>query len=225
GCRSRHAALQEAIRDKPLGSEARRERRPYRVEKRCVLYWVFFVERRLQVRKTQTLRRGRVSVPNARYFITICTRKRKPVLCRNEAWEEIMTQLEHQEAEGDFSLCCMVLMPDHVHVVFRLGTRLKLGQVVGKFKSRLAGLADWQDGFYDHRLRSDEGEEAYGLYLFMNPYRANLISLDKDWIFWKRCRAVPFAFEEVLAAKGNVPIQWITESEAVRIAFLEKDTL
>ncbi|MDQ8180883.1 transposase [Pelagicoccus sp. SDUM812005] len=176
---------------------------------------------KLRIRNTQALRRGRVSVPNARYFVTVCTRDRAPVLCSDEVWLSLVQQWENQELEGDMSLHCMVLMPDHLHVVFRLGARLKLGQVVGKFKSKATCLVEWQEDFFDHRLGSDEPEEPYAFYLFMNPnpYRSDLLGLDSRWKFWKKGARIKYEFEEAVGECGALPTRWVAESEKVRACF------
>ncbi|WP_224772588.1 REP-associated tyrosine transposase [Pelagicoccus enzymogenes] len=181
------------------------------------------MESKLRIRKTQSLRRGRVSVPNARYFVTICVEDRKPVLCSEKNWKAIRDQLESQQREGDLKLHCAVLMPDHLHLVFRLGERLKLGHVIGKFKAKLDIEVLWQKDFYDHMLQADDSEESYGLYLFMNPYRASLVELDAEWEFWKRWREAPFDFEEFLREGEVIPTQWISESEKVKAGIIKRD--
>ena len=39
----------------------------------------------------------------------------------------------------------------------------------------------WQEGFYEHRLRKTEDLLPVFLYVYLNPYRAGLISTDQTW--------------------------------------------
>jgi hypothetical protein len=64
----------------------------------------------------KSLRKGRISQENARYFVTLCTLKRQPVLCRDSVPEIVFETL--QLCSEDFELIASVIMPDHVHVLF-----------------------------------------------------------------------------------------------------------
>jgi len=153
---------------------------------------------------------GRVSKPGALYFVTLCTEGRQHLLSNNETSERIFSQWETQSSEGDIELSCAVIMPDHLHVLFRLGTRLKLGRVIAKFKAKLGRSVLWQDDFYDHMLRSEESEEQFGFYVFMNPYNDKLLPFDRQWKYWKRWREAEYRFEELLRENGGiVPTQWL----------------
>lgn len=46
----------------------------------------------------------------------------------------------------------------------------------------------WQDGFFDHRLRTDESAAEKGNYIRMNPVRAGLVENPEAWPYqrdWK----------------------------------------
>src|SRR4051812_12502778 len=113
------------------------------------------------------LRRGRVSIPNADYFVPICTSPQQPVLVSNLA-ADIVAEAHRLTADGSWRLRCGTVMPDHVHLFFTLGSRLTLSQCVARQKKI---RARWQNNFYDHRLRSNDSAEATIRYVWMNPYR------------------------------------------------------
>ena len=77
-------------------------------------------------------------------------------------------------------------MPDHVHLVVGLQINADLSAAVRLFKGRLTpalrarGIA-WQPAFFDHRMRTDEDRLPVFRYIFLNPYRANLIKSDDRW--------------------------------------------
>jgi len=81
-------------------------------------------------------------------------------------------------------------MPDHLHMLGAITNRLTLGQIVGRLKAktnpalRMRGLS-WQGNYYEHRMRPDDPIEDVIRYLYLNPYRARLISLDDPYPwFW-----------------------------------------
>lgn len=81
-------------------------------------------------------------------------------------------------------------MPDHFHlfVAFQPGT-MTLSEWMKSLKNSLSkalramGRAGphWQDGFFDHVLRSSESYEQKWLYVRENPVRAGLVSRAEDW--------------------------------------------
>ena len=172
----------------------------------------------LPERQTHRLQWGRVSVPGARYFLTLCTQDRIPVLTSSSASDQVLAAL-HTLHGTDAELLTATLMPDHVHVLFTLGERLTLGQVMGKFKTlarnRGRALWRWQEDGFEHRLRPEESAEDYGFYIFMNPYRANLWPLSQAWPWWVCPEPTRFRFFQHLAPDGTPPSEWLGEAETV----------
>jgi len=124
-------------------------------------------------------------MPSTRYFLTLCVRGREPVLTEPSCAERLVTAWRELQESGDLTLLAATVMPDHVHTLFILGDRLPLGRVIAKYKTlaRDHGRATWrwqQDG-YEHRLRENEDSSEYGFYIFMNPYRAQLIEPLECW--------------------------------------------
>ncbi|MCX6624139.1 MAG: nickel-responsive transcriptional regulator NikR [Acidobacteria bacterium] len=110
------------------------------------------------------LRRGRVSIPHADYFLTVCTDEKRPGLTSPAVATAILTELRAMDADGTWQLRCAAVMPDHVHVLAILGERLTLGQSVGRLKSKTqaslravaansAAALVWERDFYDHHVR------------------------------------------------------------------------
>jgi len=77
-------------------------------------------------------------------------------------------------------------MPDHLHALLSFppsGTPLKT--VVRKWKEWTAkqlGL-DWQEDFFEHRLRREESRRQKADYILANPVRAGLVARPEDWPF------------------------------------------
>ena len=168
-------------------------------------------------RRTALLHRGRSSEPGARYFLTCCTHGR----CRGLISDAVLASLRaawlHADGAGTAHTLAAVAMPDHVHWLIELGPRVPLGQVVGRFK-RLTGpsLAGhglaWQRDFFDHRLRADEAEEAYALYLYLNPWRGvqrgEVIGADPSRVWWTP-QPERWLFLRGLDPDGRPPPEWL----------------
>jgi putative transposase len=82
-----------------------------------------------------------------------------------------------------------VIMPDHVHLFIRGAAEFVLGRWTGTLKQALAKAGNfsrtvgqiWQEGFFDHVLRSDESYARKREYVHQNPVRAGLVKLAEDW--------------------------------------------
>lgn len=97
-------------------------------------------------------------------MITAVTRERRPIFGESIAAtpvRRVLVELPEQHAKTH----AWVLMPDHLHWLFELGSEASLSSLVQDFKSRSAiainraigGLGPvWQAGFYDHRVRQHE---------------------------------------------------------------------
>jgi putative transposase len=135
------------------------------------------------------------------YFITFNTYKRQRLLARGEVHEAFciffVKAQEHNVAVGRY-----VIMPDHVHFFaafpidgITLPTWIQsLRNVIGK---RLLQLGirkpHWQEGFFDHLLRSHESYAQKWDYVRMNPVRAKLCDTPEAWPYQGEIVRVPFA--------------------------------
>jgi len=80
-------------------------------------------------------------------------------------------------------------MPEHIHLFVRGGPDFVLGRWVGMLKQALvkardspkAGRQSWQEGFFDHVLRSHESYAEKWNYVQDNPVRAGLVTRAEDW--------------------------------------------
>ena len=168
-------------------------------------------------RRTSFLRTGRVSLPGESYFVTAVTKDRVPVFSDPVIAQTLCDVLLRMDADGDLRLLAATVMPDHVHLLFELGDRLSVGRVCGKFKTlgRSQGRANWhwQQHQFEHRLRPNESRESYGLYVFLNAYRARLIDLEARWPWWMCPRPEGFRFVQTLRAGGTPQPEWLGQCE------------
>jgi putative transposase len=183
----------------------------------------------LPTRKTARLHWGRVSLTGAHYFVTACTHQRAPVLTEPTTTQKLHDVFKHLHASGDATFHATTIMPDHVHMLFTLGGRLTIGQLIGKFKalSRDHGRAGWkwQGDAFEHRLRTDESSEHYGFYIFMNPYAAGLCALSEVWPGWYCPDHGQFLFPTGLSETGTPPAEWLKTAEALKTKIAVPESL
>ncbi|MBK9990890.1 MAG: transposase [Verrucomicrobia bacterium] len=170
----------------------------------------------MPTRQTSALHAHRWSQPAATYFVTCCTQERRSGLTATNVTHTLKQVTGVSDAQDDTTTHAFAVMPDHVHWLFTLGRRLTLGRVLSRWKTQtkgalqLAGL-DWQRDFYEHQLRPDEAMEPYALYIFLNPYRAGLLTADDAWAHWHCPVPGRFDFTTHLSSNGAPPSEWIDE--------------
>lgn len=130
-----------------------------------------------------------VFAPAPIYFLTACTQARAPWLACSEIHESFAAFCLGASDRGAF-VGRYVLMPDHMHLFasFQPGT-IVLSDWMKSLRNRLSKTLrsmgrrapHWQDGFFDHVLRSSESYEQKWLYVRDNPVRAGLVSRTDDW--------------------------------------------
>lgn len=158
------------------------------------------------------LRRGRDSRHETDYFLTLCVESRCPILVGPLA-DTVLNALHQSHAAAVWHLRCLVLMPDHLHLLARLGGKLTLSQAVARFKfatrqSMQASQVRWQDNYYDHRLRPDESVEPVIRYIFMNPCAAGLIQSGGKWP-WFYCCTEDWTWFSGLTDSGQPYPEWL----------------
>jgi REP-associated tyrosine transposase len=128
---------------------------------------------------------------NARslYFVTFNTSKRRFLLARPEIHATFCNFCLRAQ-ERDVAVGRYVLMPDHIHLFVAFPQESvtlekwiqALRSVLGKRLLALQfGKPHWQEGFFDHLLRSRESYSQKWDYVRMNPVRAGLSQTPEMW--------------------------------------------
>ncbi len=138
------------------------------------------------------LLRGRVSTAGAWYVITTATQDRLPIFRMEALADATLNEMRETPQDLAGTHACVV-MPDHVHWLFELGSSRSLSFVVQRFKARSAVAVNrqrgsqgriWQSGFYDHRLRDEAELREQARYLVANPVRAGMVDSIEAYPFW-----------------------------------------
>jgi putative transposase len=132
------------------------------------------------------LRTGRTSRQGGAYHVVATTRERTPVFSDLYSGRVVVEELMRLQREGVADTLCYVVMPDHVHWLFVLGTS-NLPAAVGRMKARVTsrmGEAVWRAGFFDRAVRREDDLRAMARYIVANPLRAGLVTRLGDYALW-----------------------------------------
>ena len=143
-----------------------------------------------QGRGEGALRRHRITITGASYFLTLCAAARRAQPVDDEIAHIIHAELNAIERDQHWVQRAGVLMPDHLHLFVRVTGELALSRCVARLKARTRSALTakgwgWQPNYYEHRLRPDEPVSAVMRYLYLNPYRAGLLRSGESYRwFW-----------------------------------------
>jgi len=130
------------------------------------------------------LRLGRYSASGVIYHVTTVTADRAAYFRDFAAARCVVREMRGLHDGAILESLAWVLMPDHLHWLFRLGSQCNLGDAMKLFKARSAHQTNrvlgrsgrvWQRAFYDHGVRRDEDLVATARYIVANPIRAGLV--------------------------------------------------
>ena len=128
----------------------------------------------------------------AAYFITTATKDRKPLFNDQKFCRILLVNIEYHKTIFDYLVLGYCLMPDHLHLILKPGTRFNLSFIMqmikGSFSRKINKLNDvkghiWQRRYYDEVIRG-EGQLIRQLdYLHYNPVEAGLVSSPAKYNF------------------------------------------
>ena len=126
------------------------------------------------------------------YFLTICTLNRTHHFTRSEAVSMAVSEILQSGGKHDIEVTAYCVMPDHVHLLATgtteaadLQSFMKMAkQTSGWAFRRTTGKRLWQEGFYDHVLRTEDATPGVLRYTINNPVRAGLVKAPEDYEFW-----------------------------------------
>ena len=100
--------------------------------------------------------------------------------------QTILDSAKVYEAKHRWHVTLLVLMPDHLHALLSFARDESMSRVIGDWKRFHASknAVTWQEGYFDHRLRSDERGEQLSAkmnYIRQNPVVAGLCAKAEDW--------------------------------------------
>ena len=134
------------------------------------------------------------------FFVTFNTHLRRPLLA-DESLHRAWLEFAHRAPGHGAWLGRYVLMPDHAHLFVALADDTDLSMWMQSLKAVLGKSLvtfghpkpHWQEGFFDHLLRSGESYAAKWEYVRQNPVRRGLCTRPEDWPY--QGEVFPLEFE------------------------------
>ena len=133
----------------------------------------------------------------ARYFFTVVTENREPILIDNI--ERLRSAFRLCLSRYPFEVEAIVVLPDHLHTIWRLpegnsdfsrrwmvikrkfSSGLPEGKVsASKAKKREKGI--WQRRFWEHCIRDEDDWRNHVDYIHFNPVKHGYVSAPQDWL-------------------------------------------
>ena len=132
------------------------------------------------------LRKGRHSESGLHYHIVISTKDRQPIFHNLKLSRVLINCLKHSDHSQFTKTLSFVVMPDHLHWLF-IQKEASLSKSIQRMKakfSRETKLKIWNEGFYDHGIKSEESLISVARYIVANPLRAGLVDSVSQYPHW-----------------------------------------
>lgn len=98
-------------------------------------------------------------------------------------------QFYHERQRWDCRL--FLLMPDHLHALLAFPSGQDMGRILASWKGYQAKQHDiqWQENYFDHRIRSRQELDEKAAYIRLNPVRKGLCQSEEAWPWRIECVA------------------------------------
>lgn len=144
----------------------------------------------------------RARQPGGTYFFTVVTHRRRPLLALPETVERLRQAFRHVMAQRPFAVEAMIILPDHLHCLWRLPVddtnyserwrQIKRFVSIGTAldSNRRGEKALWQRRYWEHVIRDEEDWRRHCDYIHYNPVRHGYVTRPADWPHGSFARAV-----------------------------------
>ncbi len=131
----------------------------------------------------------RVCVPGGSYFFTLVAHDRRSVLCDEKVRAALRSAVQAVRAEHPFLIEAWVLLPDHMHCIWRLPEdaadySLRWAQIkrlTRRYLELPASEQFWQPRYWEHCIRDDNDFARHVDYIHWNPVKHGLVRCAADW--------------------------------------------
>ncbi len=133
-----------------------------------------------------------VAVKNAVYFVTAVTYNREPLFSEPVLAHLVQDSIFFLRQRGDFRLFAFVIMPDHLHLLLQPADEKPLPAIMHSLKSftskrilspRPGMRKVWQDGYYEHGIRTERELVEKIRYIEANPGKAGFSEETRTFSF------------------------------------------
>ena len=109
-------------------------------------------------------------------------------LAHDNIWNDLIETAENRNTREIWGCRLLLAMPDHLHALMLSEGEKRMKDTIRDWKrwtARSIGI-EWQDGFFDHRLRNQDSAQQKHDYILQNPVRTGLCPKPQDWPYWKQ---------------------------------------
>jgi putative transposase len=168
-------------------------------------------------------------------FFTVVSYRRRPWFLESDARRWLGTAIRRTRLERPFQTFAMVLLPDHLHAVWKLPdgdedyatrwrliktrfTRMLLAAeqktpIRNPSRRRSGEQAVWQRRYWERILRDENDLKRHVDYIHYNPVKHGLVSRAIDW---------PFSTFRRFIDRGEYPSNWGNDIDITLNAFGEE---
>lgn len=140
-------------------------------------------------------------IPGGTFFFTVVTYRRKPIFGIDENVGHLRNAIAKIRAEKPFVIDGIVVLPEHLHCIWRLpegdsdySSRWKeikkaASRAIDPIPTHRKVRLVWQPRFWDHAIRDEEDWRTHMDYIHYNPVKHGRVSRPADWPWssFKRC--------------------------------------
>ncbi len=149
----------------------------------------------------------RARVPGGCYFFTLVAYGRRPVLTNENIRTALRTAVQAVRDEHPFAIEAWVLLPDHLHCLWRLPDgdadySLRWAKIKRYTRHHLGmstGEKLWQPRYWEHCIRDENDFARHTDYIHWNPVKHGLVRCAADW---------PYSTFHRFVAAGAYPENW-----------------
>jgi len=132
----------------------------------------------------------RLYLANHKYFITIVTYKRKPILNDSKIINILKYSITKVMEKYPFTIDALVVLPDHLHMLIQMPSedsnhskriRLIKTHFTKKIIPTLNTNQIWQPRYWEHCIRNECDYFQYLDYIHYNPVKHGYVSLPSEW--------------------------------------------
>ncbi|TWT45403.1 Transposase IS200 like protein [Phycisphaerae bacterium RAS1] len=140
----------------------------------------------------------RMHAPGGRFFLTLVTYQRAPILTQLDHVDRLRAALAHTRERRPFTVWGAVILPDHLHLLIELpvgdtdfSTRVMLiksrftpagaGAIASPSRTRRRERAVWQRRFWEHTIRDESDFATHMDYIHYNPVKHGYATCPHAW--------------------------------------------
>lgn len=112
-----------------------------------------------------------------------CERSQAIPLTNSQLAASLLESVKHYHDSERWWCRLFLLMPDHTHALLSFPPDRVMSEVIRSWKAyhaRISGV-EWQDGYFDHRIRNAKELDSKWAYIRQNPVVKELCEKAEDW--------------------------------------------